>query len=91
MALLAAVGAILAALVFIVPQTLSLLKARSTGVIVSKGYGGARIERAADPEKFRRFVRARATRLVAPFILLMVATVFLLLQLAAISAASQPQ
>ena len=57
--LLAAAGGTLAGLAMLASVLPSLLKAWSSGVIVSKAYGAPRIERAVDPERFRRLLATR--------------------------------
>jgi hypothetical protein len=73
----AGVGAILAGLIMVVRQGGAWLNARRTGVLVSKSYGAARIERAADPEKFERYMRARARGLGAPAVLILIGLAWL--------------
>lgn len=70
--LFAGVGAILAGLIMLVRQGGAWLVARRTGVLVSTSYGAARIERAADPEKFERYMRARAKSLGGPAVLVLI-------------------
>jgi hypothetical protein len=70
--LFAGVGAILAGLIMLARQGGAWLNARRTGVLVSKSYGAARIERSADPEKFERFMRARAKGLGGPAVLVLI-------------------
>ena len=69
---IAGVGAILAGLIMLARQGGALLNARRTGVLVSKSYGAARIERSADPEKFERFMRARTKGLGGPAVLILI-------------------
>lgn len=57
--ILAAAGGMVAGLVLLGTVLPSLLKAWTTGVIVSKAYGAPRIERAVDPERFRRLLATR--------------------------------
>ena len=75
--LFAGVGAILAGLIMLARQGGAWLSARRTGVLVSKSYGAARIERSADPEKFERFMRARAKGLGAPVVLVLIGMAWL--------------
>jgi hypothetical protein len=50
MIFLACAGAIIASLYMLLTQGLTVLNARRTGVLVSKSYGKAKIERAVDAE-----------------------------------------
>ncbi len=57
--ILAASGGTLAGLFFIWTVLPSLMRAWSTGVIVSKAYGAPKIERAVDPERFKAMLANR--------------------------------
>ncbi|PHY13145.1 hypothetical protein CSW58_07685 [Caulobacter sp. B11] len=69
---IAGIGAVLAGLIMLARQGLAVLKARRTGVLVSTSYGAPRIDRAAEPEKFDRFMAARAKGLVGPAVLVLI-------------------
>ena len=73
---LATIGALLAMLGIVVPQSISLYRAHRTGIITGSGYAGARIDREEDPDRFNRFWHARRPRLTLPIILFFVALVF---------------
>lgn len=74
MGFIAGFAAIIAGLIMLVRQGGALLNARRTGVLVSKSYGAARIERAVDPERFERFLRQRRKGLAAPAIAILAGT-----------------
>jgi len=59
MVFLAEIGAIIAGLYMCTTQGFTILRARRTGVIISKSHGAARIERAIDPERFERVIAVR--------------------------------
>ena len=84
-------GAVLTALIILVPQSIGLLAALQSGVIVSRGYGSAKIERSADAARFWGFWKARAARLLVPLIVLIVAGVFLAMQVAGFEAVVKEQ
>jgi len=82
LAILATAGATLAALIILAPQSISLLIALRTGVIVSRGYSGSKIDRLVDAARFWAFWKARVARLLIPLIIFVVAGAFLAVQLA---------
>lgn len=75
--LAAALGAIFAGLFMLITQGLPLWRARREGVLVSRGYGSARIERSADPDRFENLLRQRLRGLFPGLILILVGMVFL--------------
>ena len=64
-------AAILASLYMLITQGFTVLKARRTGVLVSKSYGAARIERVADPERFDKLLQGRTRALGGPGLILL--------------------
>jgi hypothetical protein len=70
MIFLACAGAIIAALYMLLTQGLTVLKARRTGVLVSKSYGAARIERAVDAARFDKLLQGRIKALGGPALIL---------------------
>lgn len=56
---MAGLGALLAGIVLMAGPLLEVVRAMSTGVIVGKGRGAPRIERTAEPERFRNLLRQR--------------------------------
>ena len=58
-----AIAALLAGLLMLVAQGGGILMALRSGVIVSKSYGAPRIERAADPARFKGLIRQRTAAL----------------------------
>jgi hypothetical protein len=71
MIFLACAGAIIASLYMLLTQGLTVLKARRTGVLVSKSYGKAKIERAVDAERFDKLLRGRTKALGGPALILL--------------------
>jgi hypothetical protein len=71
MIFLACAGAIIASLYMLLTQGLTVLKARRTGVLVSKSYGKAKIERAVDAERFDKLLRGRTKALGGPVLILL--------------------
>lgn len=61
----------------LIAQGLPLLRARGDGVLISKGYGSARIERAADPDRFEKLLRQRFRALFPALILILIGMIFL--------------
>ena len=70
MIFLACAGAIIASLYMLLTQGLTVLNARRTGVLVSKSYGKAKIERAVDAERFDNLLKGRVKALVGPALIL---------------------
>ena len=75
--ILAAAGGTLAGLVMIATVLPGLMKAWSTGVIISKGHGSPRIDRATEPERFRKLVEARRKPLITGVAVFLVSTFLL--------------
>lgn len=71
MIFLACAGAIIASLYMLLTQGLAVLNARRTGVLVSKSYGKAKIERAADEVRFQRLLDGRVKALGGPALVLL--------------------
>jgi hypothetical protein len=71
MIFLACAGAIIASLYMLLSQGLTVLNARRTGVLISKSYGKARIERAVDAERFDKLLSARIKALGGPTLILL--------------------
>lgn len=67
-----AIAALLAGLLMLVAQGGGILMALRSGVIVSKSYGAPRIERAADPARFKGLIRQRTAALTPALILIAV-------------------
>jgi hypothetical protein len=67
----ACAGAIIASLYMLLSQGLTVLNARRTGVLISKSYGKARIERAVDAERFDKLLSARTKALGGPTLILL--------------------
>ncbi len=70
MIFLACAGAIIASLYMLLTQGLTVLNARRTGVLVSKSYGKAKIERAVDAERFEKLLQGRVKALGMPALIL---------------------
>jgi uncharacterized oligopeptide transporter (OPT) family protein len=70
MIFLACAGAIIASLYMLLTQGLTVLNARRTGVLVSKSYGKARIERAVEAERFEKLLKGRVKALGMPALIL---------------------
>ena len=66
----ACAGAIIASLYMLLTQGLTVLNARRTGVLVSKSYGKAKIERAVDAERFDKLLAGRVKGLGMPALIL---------------------
>jgi uncharacterized oligopeptide transporter (OPT) family protein len=66
----ACAGAIIASLYMLLSQGLTVLNARRTGVLISKSYGKARIERAVDAERFDKLLKGRVKALGMPALIL---------------------
>lgn len=49
---------------------ISVLNAMSSGVIIRKGHGAVRIERATDPERFAKLLRIRMATMIPGLILI---------------------
>jgi hypothetical protein len=71
MIFLACAGAIIAALYMLLTQGLTVLKARRTGVLVSKSYGAAKVERAVDAARFDKLLQGRIKALGGPVLILL--------------------
>jgi hypothetical protein len=67
----ACAGAIIASLYMLLSQGLTVLNARRTGVLISKSYGKARIERAVDAKRFDKLLSARTKALGGPALILL--------------------
>ena len=65
-----AIGVFLAGLFMLVVQGAGILRALQSGVIISKSYGAARIERTADKARFDKLIKQR-TAALAPALILM--------------------
>jgi hypothetical protein len=70
MIFLACAGAIIASLYMLLTQGLTVLNARRTGVLVSKSYGKAKIERTIDAERFDKLLQGRVKALGGPVLIL---------------------
>ncbi|KQY35588.1 hypothetical protein ASD21_02100 [Caulobacter sp. Root1455] len=70
MIFLACAGAIIASLYMLLTQGLTVLNARRTGVLVSKSYGKAKIERAVETERFEKLLQGRVKALGMPALIL---------------------
>lgn len=66
-----AIASILAGLLMLVTQGFSILRSLSSGVIISKSYGAARIERAEDRERFDKLIKQRAAGLTPGLLLIL--------------------
>jgi uncharacterized oligopeptide transporter (OPT) family protein len=66
----ACAGAIIASLYMLLSQGLTVLKARRTGVLISKSYGKAKVERAVDAERFDKLLKGRVKALGMPALIL---------------------
>ncbi|KRA66046.1 hypothetical protein ASD79_01825 [Caulobacter sp. Root655] len=66
----ACAGAIIASLYMLLTQGLTVLNARRTGVLVSKSYGKAKVERAIDAERFEKLLQGRVKALSGPALIL---------------------
>ncbi len=66
----ACAGAIIASLFMLLTQGLTVLNARRTGVLISTSYNKAKIERAADAERFDRLLQGRVKALGMPALVL---------------------
>ncbi len=67
-----AIGAFLAGLFMLVAQGVGILRALQSGVIISKSYGAARIERAIEKDRFDKLIRQRTAALTPAVILIVV-------------------
>ena len=70
MIFLACAGAIIASLYMLLSQGLTVLNARRTGVLISKSYGKAKVERAVDAERFDKLLKGRVKALGMPALIL---------------------
>lgn len=70
MIFLACAGAIIASLYMLVTQGFTVLSAKRTGVLVSKSYGKAKVERAVDAERFDKLLAGRIKALGMPALIL---------------------
>jgi len=70
MIFLACAGAIIASLYMLLTQGLTVLNARRTGVLVSKSYGKAKVERAVDATRFDKLLQGRVKALGGPALIL---------------------
>jgi hypothetical protein len=70
MIFVACVGAIIASLYMLLTQGLTVLNARRTGVLISKSYGKAKIERAVDATRFDKLLQGRVKALGMPALIL---------------------
>jgi hypothetical protein len=70
MIFLACAGAIIASLYMLLTQGLTVLNARRTGVLVSKSYGKAKVERSIDAERFGKLLQGRVKALGGPALIL---------------------
>jgi hypothetical protein len=70
MIFLACAGAIIASLYMLLTQGLTVLNARRTGVLVSKSYGKAKVERSIDAERFDKLLQGRVKALGGPALIL---------------------
>lgn len=66
------IGVFLAGLFLLVVQGFGILKGLRSGVIISKSYGAARIERATETDRFDKLIRQRTAALTPALILLVV-------------------
>lgn len=66
----ACAGAIIASLYMLLSQGLTVLNARRTGVLISKSYGKAKVERAVDAERFDKLLKGRVKALGMPALIL---------------------
>jgi uncharacterized oligopeptide transporter (OPT) family protein len=70
MIFLACAGAIIASLYMLLTQGLTVLNARRTGMLISKSYGKAKIDRAVDAERFDKLLQGRVKALGMPALIL---------------------
>jgi hypothetical protein len=66
------IGIFLAGLFLLVVQGVSILGSLRSGVIISKSYGAARIERASETDRFNKLIKQRTTALTPALVLLVV-------------------
>lgn len=66
------IGILLAGLFLLVVQGVSILGSLRSGVIISKSYGAARIERATETDRFNKLIKQRTAALTPALILLVV-------------------
>lgn len=67
------IGLILAGLFLIVRPVPGILKGNASGVLIGKGYGAPRIERAVEPERFRALIRKRYGEMLPGVVILGIA------------------
>jgi len=79
-------GVILAGLFLVLRPVPGILKANASGVIVRKGHGSVRVERIAEPERFRTLMRQRLAEMIPGAILLAAGLAWLILNLVAAAA-----